>query len=63
MKIEQNVPIPPTIKDILKEMKIGESIVLNRKIQTQLSINALYANIKVKSKKIDDDSIRVWRIV
>lgn len=63
--IEKGIPIPRKKHDfdffILGEMSIGDSVIAPLGVRPQLSARGKHFNIELKSKKIDDFNIRIWR--
>ena len=64
--IEKGVPIPDKqrlgLSAVLMEMEVGDSVVINR---AQSSIGIYMSRYKPKrftTKKIDNNSCRVWRV-
>lgn len=67
VKIEKNVPMPAPysrsgLTGTLREMEIGDSIVIPRIRQTNVSTAANTLRRKYSTRKIDDQTIRVWRV-
>lgn len=71
MKIEKNVPIPPVRSHsqngktaFVRKLKVGQSVVISGTIQAAISTgrNAFGDNGFVTCRKIDNNSVRVWRI-
>ena len=69
MNIETNVPIPeskigsaisPTA--IMRKMNIGDSVVVPFAVRSTWFSCATAANIKVTTRKIDNQTIRLWKI-
>jgi len=71
-EIEKGIPIPPKrncdhtnpngIRMVLVNMDVGESIVVSK---TQLQTARIYAktiNIKIETRKIEDNKYRVWKV-
>ena len=66
-EIEKSIPLPPTgsgsgIVETLRSMDIEDSIVVPKNIQSNIYLHAARAGIKVTSRKIDAEHIRVWRV-
>lgn len=65
-EIEKDVPIPPKKHNfdfsLIGNLSIGDSIIAPLVIRPQLSQRGKFFDIKLKSKKIDDFNMRVWRI-
>lgn len=64
MQIEKNVTMKQTLDlgGTLSSLAVGDSFVLEKKYQNRLAIYSRYAGVKVKSKSINADQIRVWRV-
>lgn len=68
IKIEKGVPLPvqcvsgTPIADTMRKMEVGDSIVLPVAKRGGVASLASRLRIKIAVRKIDNDSIRVWRI-
>jgi len=62
LKIEKDVPIPQTVTSLLKSMEVGDSVVCNLNKCNRLRARASEVGIKVLTRKIEDNSYRLWRI-
>tara|TARA_R110000803_G_scaffold198711_1_gene262556 strand:- start:45 stop:242 length:198 start_codon:yes stop_codon:yes gene_type:complete len=62
LKIEKGIPIPSTAKSLLKSMKVGDSIACNLTEINLLRVVANKQGIEVVTKKLKDDSYRIWRV-
>lgn len=66
MKIDKGVPIPKRISksSMIRKLKKGESVVLDGTTQSAINIacNVFRAYGFVTCRKIDNNSVRVWRI-
>ena len=63
--IEKNIPIEDSgdsLTSIFHQMDIGDSIVMPTKKRGVCTSVARHAGIKIKTKKCDNEKIRVWRI-
>ena len=66
-EIEKSIPLPPKgsgsrIVETLRSMDIGDSIVVPKNIHSNIFLYAARAGIKVTSRKIDAEDMRVWRV-
>lgn len=61
LKIEKGFPIPSTAKALLKSMEVGDSIACNLTEINLLRVVANKQGIEVITKKLKDDSYRIWR--
>jgi hypothetical protein len=62
-KIEKGVPMPPTsLTSVLREMEVGDSIVISIAERANIYKFGTDAGIKVKTSQVDTQSVRVWRI-
>ena len=62
LKIEKGFPIPSTAKALLKSMEVGDSIACNLTEINLLRVVANKQGIEVVTKKLKDDSYRIWRV-
>lgn len=65
MKIEKGVPIPTNGKTaMIRKLKKGDSVVLPGSSQSAITLafNVFGAYGFVTCRKIDNNSVRVWRI-
>jgi hypothetical protein len=72
IKIEKDIPIPNKIIVIktygitggLRQLQIGESFVIPwvKSKPNTLSVFAKRIKIKIVTRRIDDETIRIWRI-
>lgn len=62
LKIEKDVPVPHTATSLLKSMKAGDSVVCNLNECNRLRASAHESDIKVMSRKLENNSYRLWRI-
>lgn len=68
IKIEHGIPIPPSKRGssmtgkILREMKIGDSIVVTQRQSSSFVTMGNYLKIKLKSRTLDDNKVRIWRV-
>jgi len=62
LKIEKDVPIPHTATSLLESMKVGDSVVCNLNECNRLRASAQNSDIKVMSRKLEDNSYRLWRV-
>lgn len=62
LKIEKGIPIPSTAKSLLKSMKVGDSIACNLTEINLLRVVANKQGIEVVTKKLKDDSYRIWKV-
>jgi len=64
--IEKGVPVPPVRKNSLvgtmRTMAINDSLALPINHQRSIHSAARTAGIKCASRKLDEDTIRVWRV-
>lgn len=67
MKIEKNIPIPPRksglISLTLREMKVGDSIVIPKSQDTSWRTAAMRLKMDIVTRKISDTETRLWRVV
>ena len=62
LKIEKDVPIPQTVISLLKSMEVGDSVVCNLNKCNRLRARASQTEIKVLTRKLENNLYRVWRI-
>jgi len=66
LTIEKNVPIPAPrsagFSGVLRQMQIGDSVLLGKVKPGSIVSLAQQAGVKVTQRKQDDGAIRVWRI-
>ena len=62
LKIEKGIPIPSTAKSLLKSMKVGDSVACSLTERNLLRVVANKQGIEVVTKKLKDDSYRIWRV-
>ena len=66
-KVDRNMPIPTKRKygdlyDTLESLQVGDSFEFESEARQNLYQRAVYRNIKVAIRKLDDNTCRVWRI-
>lgn len=67
IKIESGIPIPDgnsrqrPYPSAMCQMNVGDSFTAPRTLQVQMPAYAKTAKVKIKTRKIDDQTIRVWR--
>lgn len=67
MRIDKNIPIPPTpyqdLKKILRELDIGDSFLLPKEVRnSDVPSCAEQVGIKTRQRKSSDGTTRIWRI-
>jgi hypothetical protein len=72
LKIEKNIPIPPkerkktalTVTDVLRQMKVGDSIKVPKRLRNQVSALGIYVFGKgsVTVRTLSASHARVWRV-
>lgn len=67
IKIEHGIPMPLCSADghvikALRQMKVGDSFVYPRNHQASISGIGQRAGVKLVTRKLNDDTIRVWRV-
>jgi hypothetical protein len=65
-KIEKGIPMPDRhplkgIAEIMRQMEIGDSIVVPMSGRTNMRNYATRTNIQIITKKINEKEVRVWR--
>ena len=69
--IEKNVPLAKTkrtgrpskgYKRLLQTMEIGDSVVIDKKAYQSIHNYAKELGVKVKTRKVDDTTRRVWMV-
>ena len=63
--IEDKVPLPgprPSRWDFLAKMTIGQSVLINKKHRGALRNYAHRNRIKIKSRTVSENEIRIWKI-
>lgn len=65
IKIEKGIPIPKPrhtgMSEVLKRMQVGDSVVVPVTMRPNLNVYADRIRIRVVTRKVDTDHIRVWR--
>jgi len=65
-KIEKNIPIPKLkgLTQFLRSLEVGDSVVIPwpKTKPNQMTNFGKRANIKILSRRIDEEFIRIWRI-
>ena len=65
-EIEKNIPAPgenrTSITQFLRNLEIGDSFICERCHREKLHGLAGKARMKIKTKKVDEENIRVWRV-
>lgn len=68
IKIEKNIPILPHgnsnggVLDTMRKMSVGDSFVIPIAGRGNLSTYSVRAGIRVTARKINEKTIRVWRV-
>ena len=64
LKVEKDIPIPIHSTAAMKQLNLGESFVIPwpKSKPNTLSIFAKRAKIKIVTRRVDDETIRIWRI-
>ena len=66
-KIEHGIPIPggrgqSEFNDLMVKLNVGDSFVAPRNKRSVIVNVAWRLNIKVLTRKVDDENMRVWRV-
>ena len=63
MIIENNIPVAPKsgMTETMRNMAIGDSVVIPVLERTKIFQAAIQAGIKVTSRKINENEVRFWR--
>lgn len=65
-EIEKNIPIPENPQsaapDKLDMLEVGDSILAPRASQCRLTSYGNKYRMKLKSRKVDESTIRIWRV-
>ncbi len=63
-EIEKNIPISDGygITDFLRKMEIGDSAVVPAKQRASISTCGKQIGLIIKTRKIDDENVRIWRM-
>lgn len=63
-KIEKNIPIERTVSKyaFMQDMDIGDSFLCGSSFVASFRQYADRNDIKIKSRKVDRDSHRIWRV-
>ena len=64
IKIEKNIPMPKknNTTEVMRGMSVGDSFVIPFGVHRGVYQIAINAGIKIKTKKLSNDEVRVWRI-
>ncbi len=66
IKIEKGIPIPKSrvgsTKYPFKEMKVGDSFLVEERLRSCMAMQAKKHGIAVTTARTDDGKVRVWRV-
>jgi len=65
IKIEKNIPIPVKqtgISAVLRSLDIGDSFLAKKGQQAHITASGRRVGVKVVSRTVATDQIRVWRV-
>jgi hypothetical protein len=67
INIEKNIPITPRLKvaselgTAIRSLEVGDSFLIGKKKLSSVSGIAKWAGIKIASRVVDKEQVRVWR--